>query len=581
MPVEDSMNRCHCSPRLTRRHIVASTLFAGTGLALPRWVSAQEATPAAVAEAMTSQTREEFRAEIEDALGYTEAATPGGAYIDAQITDVQTIHPLLAEDGPSLAIVGRIYEQLVGGDVRTGGPAPNGLADYWEIGEDGITYTFHLNQNATWHDGTDVTADDVQFSFDALANPEVGSSYTQTFLDATESWRVIDEHTFEAVAKEPLYTFLYDLVTWIIPKHIWENVPVADWRTDGGATGQDPTRVVGSNAFKFQEWVQGASITLTRNDDYYAKVPYLETLVTRIWPDQTAVVNALLNGEIDGASVPPPDAETVAATEGLETTVYPTRGFTFYATNLDPEKSQLFLDQRVRQALMFGLDRQSIVDNIRLGYGEVAQGTQPVVSFAYAPDRIETQYTYDPERARALLEEAGWTDTDGDDIVDKDGEPLAFEAIYPSGIPEHEQTLAYMQDAWRDIGIDMTPRATEFASLVDIITGDRNFDMAYLLFNWDATFIQDAMFGCDQYEGGFNFVRYCNETLDELFAEAKRTFDEEARRELMIEAANIVNEELPVAVLHFGQAIAGYRDVLQNFEPSTWGIDLSYVWIQQ
>jgi peptide/nickel transport system substrate-binding protein len=576
------MNGCRCTPRLTRRHIVASTLVAGAGLALPRWAAAQDATPAALSGAITSQTRQEFRAEIEEAMGYTEAATPGGTYINAEITDIQTIHPLFAEDGPSLGAVGRIYDSLTGSDIRTGGPAPTGLADYWEIAADGVTYTFHLNQDAKWHDGTDVSADDVQFSLDALANPEVGSSYSQTFLDSTESWRVIDEHTFEVVAREPRYTFLYDLVAWIIPKHVWENVPVADWRTDGGATGQDPTRVVGSGSFKFQEWVQGSSITFVRNDDYYDKLPYLDSIVTRIWPDQTAVVNALLNGEIDSAGVPPPDASTVEATEGLDITVYPTRGFTFYATNLDAEKSQLFLDQGVRQALMFGLDRQSIVDNIRLGYGEVAQGTQPVISYAYAPDRIETPYTYDPERARELLAGAGWTDTDGDGIVDKDGQPFAFEAIYPSGIPEHEQTLAYMQDAWRQIGIDMTPRAMEFASLIDVITGDRNFDMAYLLFNWDATFIQDAMFGCDQVPpGGFNFGSYCNEGLDELFAESKRTFDEAARTEMMIEASNIVNEELPIAVLHFGEAIGGYREELQNFEPSSWGIDSTYVWIQQ
>ena len=175
------MTRCRCTPRLNRRHIVASTLFAGAGLALPRSVFAQEATPAALTGAITSQTREEFRAEVEEELGYTEAATPGGTYIDANVNDIQTIHPLLAEDGSSLAVVGRIYDQLVGGDVRTGGPAPNGLADYWEIAEDGVTYTFHLNQNAKWHDGTDVTADDVQFSFDALANLDVGSAYSQTF----------------------------------------------------------------------------------------------------------------------------------------------------------------------------------------------------------------------------------------------------------------------------------------------------------------------------------------------------------------------------------------------------------------
>ncbi|HLL51726.1 MAG TPA: hypothetical protein VK356_13750, partial [Thermomicrobiales bacterium] len=132
------------APRPTRRGLIAGALVAGTGLIVPRSVFAQEsgATPAALTEAITSQTREEFQAEIEEELGYTEAATPGGSYIDANVTDIQTIHPLLAEESASLAVVGRLYDQLVGGDVRTGGPAPNGLADYWEIAPDGRTYTF-------------------------------------------------------------------------------------------------------------------------------------------------------------------------------------------------------------------------------------------------------------------------------------------------------------------------------------------------------------------------------------------------------------------------------------------------------
>ena len=104
-----------------------------------------------------------------------------------------------------------------------------------------MTYTFHLNTDATWHDGVDVTAEDVQFSFDAMADPAMGSAYTGAFLDATESWRVIDDDTFEVVAQEPLATFLFDLVpVFIIPKHIWGSVPHADWGTDPGATGSNP-----------------------------------------------------------------------------------------------------------------------------------------------------------------------------------------------------------------------------------------------------------------------------------------------------------------------------------------------------
>ncbi len=568
-------------PRPTRRGFLTGTLAAGAGLILPRSIYAQDGTPAASTEPIRTLTRDEFVVQLEDDLGYTEAASPGGTFIDSNVNDIQTIHPLIADDANSNAASGLLYDGLIGGDVRTGQPAPTGLADYWEIAPDRRTYTFFLNQNARWHDGVDITADDVQFSFDSLANPDLGSSYSSSFLDAVELWRVIDEHTFEVVAKEPLFTFLYELHSVVVPKHIWESVPITDWRTDGGATGQDPSRVVGSGPWKFQEWRQGESISYVRNDDYYQKAPYLDSYTIRIWPDQNAVTSAFLNGELDVTPVEPADVEIVEATEGLQVAVYPTRSFSYYMTNLDPAKTTLFQDVAVRQALFFALDRESIVNDILLGYGEVARGTQPVISYAYAPDEITTVYGFDPDRARELLAEAGWADTDGDGIVDKDGMPFAFEVIYPSGTPSTDQVIAYIQDAWGQIGVDATLRAMEFAALVEVITEEHDFEVAMLGFGWDASFIQDAMFGCDQYEGGFNMMRYCNERVDELNFQAKREFDEEARVALITEATNIVNEELPVGVMYYRKAISGYREALQNFEPSSWGVDLSYVWIQQ
>src|SRR5829696_7906327 len=280
---------------------LATVFMVATILMIPWPALAQDATPATGGEPIRSLTRDEFTTQVVEDLGYTEAATPGGTFISSYTSDIQTVHPFLAEEEASIAVAGLIFEQLVGGDVRTGQPAPTGLADSWEIAPDGVTYTFHLNKEAKWHDGVDVTAADVQFSFDALANPDTGSVYTGTFINSVESWRALDDDTVEVVAKEPLFTFLYDLVTWIIPKHIWETVPVAGWRNDPGATGQDPALVVGSSAWRFGEWRQGESITLVRNDYYYGKVPYIDSYVIRIWPDQTSVVNALLNGEIDSA----------------------------------------------------------------------------------------------------------------------------------------------------------------------------------------------------------------------------------------------------------------------------------------
>jgi peptide/nickel transport system substrate-binding protein len=560
---------------------IATVLMVATMLVAPWSALAQDATPATGGAPIKSLTREEFQQQLVEEMGYTEAATPGGTFIDSNTADIQTVHPFLAEEAASLGIVGLIYEQLVGGDVRNGQPAPTGLADSWEIAPDGVTYTFHLNKDAKWHDGVDVTAEDVKFSFDALSNPDTGSTYTGSFNDSVKSWRVVDDDTFEVVAKEPLYTFLYDLVAYIVPKHIWENVPYKEWRTDPGATGTDPSRVIGSCPFKFKEWKQGQSVTLVRNDDYYGKVPYIETYTMLVWPDQTAVVNALLNGEIDTAALEPADIAAVEGTPGIQIEHYPTRGFSYYEFNLNADVTKKWQDERVRQALLYALNRDSIVNDILLGYGEVAQGTQPVVSYGYAPDEVTTKYTYDPEKAKSLLAEAGWTDSDGDGVVDKDGESLSFELLYGSGSPVSDQIVAYMQDAWKAIGVNMTPRSLEFPALIEATTTNLDWEVALYGFSWDATFIQDAMFGCNQYQVGFNDMKYCNPKEDELNAEAKRTFDEAKRRDLLIQAENIVNDEQPVAVLFFSQAHAAYADHLQNYKPSTWGVDLSYVWIQQ
>jgi peptide/nickel transport system substrate-binding protein len=545
---------------------------------MPLSILAQEATPTS-GEVVMSETRDDVAARYEEEMAFSGPETAGGTLNEANTGDIQTIQPLLADDEYSIGIVSKIYQQLVGTDFLTGQLVPTGVADSWEIAPDGVTYTFHLNQDVTWQDGTDLTAADVIFSLDALANLEVGSSYSQSFIDATASWRAIDDDTVEIVAREPLFTFLYDIVTWIIPRHIWEDVPVADWRADGGATGQDPSRVVGSGPFRFREWIQGDSVTLDRNDDFFGHVPYIDTYILRSWPHQTAIINALLANEVDIAPLEPADVATIEGTSGLAIESYPTADFIFYMTNLDPEKSPYFQDVQVRQALLHALDRESIAANILLGTAEVAHGSQPVLSYAYAPDRMSTTYTYDVERARELLAEVGWTDSDGDGIVDRDGQPLAFDVVFPSGSPTYDQILAYMQDAWREIGVDMTPTPLEFAAVVDIITGDHAFDIALLGFGWDASFVQDAMFGCAQYEGGFNVVRYCNEEVDALNAEARRTFDIDARRDLLIEATDLVNNDLPVAVLHFTSDDVGYNTRLQNYHPTAWGSDITYVWI--
>jgi peptide/nickel transport system substrate-binding protein len=546
---------------------------------------AQDGTPAASpvggGEVITSLTREEFTAELEAGIGYTEPEQLGGILVTAQDQDIQGLNPLLGEEAVTNTILDLMYDTLVGSDPRTGQPAPNELADSWEIAADGVTYTFHLNQNATWHDGVPVTAADVVFSMDALASPDSASAYTGAFNDAVASYRAIDDYTVELVANEPLYSFLYEIAIWVVPQHIWGEIPFAEWKTHPITTGQDPAQVIGSGPFRFQEWTPGERVSLVRNDDYFGKVPYIDEYVMQIWPDQTAIVNAFLNNEVDFTALEPADVAAVEGTEGVEIATYDTRNFNYIEYNLNPEMTTLFQDQAVRQALFFAIDREAIVNDLLLGYATVAQGTQPVISYAYAPEEVNITYAYDPDRARALLAEAGWTDTNGDGTVDKDGQEMAFELLYGSGSPTTDQIVAYIQDAWAAIGVGMTPQALEFSALIEATTTDTVWQMAFYGFQWDATFIQDAMFGCDQYKVGFNDMMYCNPELDEIFAQARATFDEAARRELLIEASNIVNEEAPVMVTHFSRGILAYNTRVHNYIPSTWPIPVDYVWLSQ
>ena len=284
-------------------------------------------------------------------------------------------------------------------------------------------------------------------------------------------------------------------------------------------------------------------------------MPYLDTYVLRIWPDQTAVVNALLNGEIDAAELEPADIAAVEGTPGIVVAHYPDAvASRYYEFNLDPEVTTKWQDQRVRQALLYALDRESIVNDILLGYAEVAQGTQPVISYAYAPDRITTKYTYDPEKAQALLTEAGWTDTDGDGIVDKDGQASPSNCSMPSGSPTRRPARRLHAGC---LGGNRRRGDTARAGVPGTDRGDN--DQSHTSRSRSTVSIgtprssRTPMFGCDQYQVGFNDMKYCNPELDAINDEAKRTFDEDARRELLIQASNIVNDEQPVGVLYFSQ----------------------------
>jgi peptide/nickel transport system substrate-binding protein len=560
-------------------------LIAG-GLALARSepVNGQTASPVAGAT-----TQADYARLLVERFALTPPETAGGTVIMADQGDITTLNAMLATDNLTATITGLVFESMVDVSAIDGTIVPK-LADSFEVAADGQTYTFHLNPTAGWHDGRDLTAADVVFSYDMILDPALNSPLSSQVDVVVESYRAVDDDTFELVSAGPLASVLYDAVETvpILPSHVWSGVPPAAWPTDPGSTGADPARVVGTGPFRFSARDLGAgTTTFVPNATYWnttsSRVPIIDRFIFRAYPDENAVVQALIAGEVDIVdAVPGPRVAELADQPDVGVATYPTLDFNFYALNLDPAVTGVFQQREVRQALLQALDREAIVATIYGGFGEVTRGTHSPLSPAYAPERIRTDYPFDPARARALLAEAGWIDTDGDGVVEQEGQPLAFAMIFPADTVG-QLLAAYFQEAWAEIGVAMTPELMPFEAMFDESgpLATAQFEAILLGLGWTTDPGQGPLFACDAYEGGFNVMRYCNPEFDRLEAAQLRELDPARRRELLIEQANLVNDDVAIGMLRFAVGRAGYNERLQNFHPNGYGLlwSLPFVWV--
>jgi peptide/nickel transport system substrate-binding protein len=497
------------------------------------------------------------------------AVSKGGTVIESSFADAEILNPILSTDDSSDDIENFLFNALVDISPEDVSVIPD-LAESWEVSDDNLTFTYYLRDDVTWHDGEPFTANDVKFTYDMILNEEVNSPRRADLADllTPEQIVVLDDYTiqFQLSQIDAAWMCSKDIYN-IIPQHILGDLTPEEFNTAEFNT----LAPIGTGPYMFREWVKDDHVALVKNPNYFLGEPNLDFIYYKVVEDATVEFAQLQTGEVDYADVTAALWEEAQEQEHLDCRTFPQFGFSFYVYNLDPEKTPLFLDARTRQALLLALDRQAMVDSIVFGLADVAHSVVPPISWAHNPDN-QPQWGYDVDRAKELLEEAGWKDEDGDGIREangvegvEDGTPFSFEIHTNAGNEERESTIVAMQQYWAEVGVDGQPTPIEWNALLAELTETYEYDMIIVGFNWDVDPDQKTMWHTDSYGGGFNMNKYSNEALDEILDAALQTVDQEERKEYYYEMQQILAEEVPAPILWFRRGTKCWNQRLHEF----------------
>ena len=383
------------------------------------------------------------------------------------------------------------------------------IATDYEISDDLLTYTFNIRDDVKFHDGTTLTADDVVFTISSILDENVNSSIRSDFL-LVDKVEKLSDTSLSITLKEPFPALLDKLTVGIVPEHCFEgqDINTADFNVNP----------IGCGPYKLVSLEAGTKCTMTRFDDYYGDKAQIENIIYLYLPDYNTRALQLKNNEIDFTFVEPSQIKELEADENLDVYVIGSADYRCVMYNF--QVCDLFEDVRVRQALNYATDSQAVVDAIAHGYGQIAYS--PLQKNKFNCEDV-VKYDYDPEKAAALLKEAGWVDTDGDGILDKDGEKLSFTLTAPVDDEVRVNIGTYLSSEWKKLGVDCTMSALGWDAID--ITKCESF-----LLGWGSPFDADN----DTYRlfttgSADNYGFYSNETVDKALSEA-RTKTEDADR---------------------------------------------------
>lgn len=483
-----------------------------------------------------------------DRVQITFVPQPGGAYTEGVVGAPGNLNPLFFQTQTDRDIGALVFRGLT--QVAENGQILPDMAHSWEISEDGLTYTFSLRDDIFWHDGAPFTADDVAFTITTIQHPDFAAAGGR--MDLVEQWRdiqveVVDPLTVRFTLPAPFAPFLSFTTMPIVPRHLLENVNI--FAMPQTSLSRAP---VGTGPWKVAD-VQADRIVLTPHTDFYGyfdsgRLPYLESVILRFYPAAEALLPAYEAEEMLGvAEVPLSDLDKALANETLNLYSTLLAEYTMVVFNLD---RPYFADTRVRQALLYGLDRQALIDEVLQGQGIVAHSPYMPTHWAYDP--TIPPYEYNPTKARELLNQAGWRDTDRDGVRDKDGVALQFGLLTNQENPLQIALVEAMSRQWEEIGVRAVPMKVGFSGLAEDFLRPRSFDAVLLRFTNvpPDPDLYSLWHSSQMSEDGQNWAGWNNPRADELLEEGRRTLDQNARRAIYSEFQQVFAAEVPSILLY-------------------------------
>jgi len=524
---------------------------------------------------------------------------PGGRLVLGSTGDPKTMQPVIATDTGSLAVYGKFYLGLLRRDDK--GVIVGELADKYELSKDGLTLVYTLRDNLVWSDGQPFTGDDYKYTAEAVMRSK--KTVRQSTFDNVLGAKDYKDGKTDGIAGITVgnggktITIKFDKVYCpaiedlsgagaggILPsshfKKVWDNKTTDTSKNiDDNELNMNPPASVGPWIFK--EFKPGDHITYTKNPKFYRGAVLLDELVIKNYADATAIKAALVTGEITYAGVTAKDFDEVSKVDTLKGFEYPGYNWDYIGWNAEAAKAPWLANKLVRQAFMYGLNRQAILDKIIFGHGKLQNADQPPANGAFNDSDLN-KYPFDVAKAKQLLEQAGAKM--GSDGIYRwtDGSPMKMRIETNQGNNTRETILQFAQEQYKAIGVQIDPLLESFNALLDRTkccgTDYEGFILGWTGLGPDPDH-KDLWHSSAVAKDQFNRPRYRNASVNKALDAGRDGPDcsDAARNAQMHIVDKQLNEDVPVTFINSTNILNFGSKKLQNFDPNqystTWNIE--------